>query len=89
MFECKKCGKCCTRFKNFPEGDKWRIELDSGDGTCKYFDRSAHLCTIYESRPIICSNVMYYNSVLKDTMTREKFDEFLNKYCELIRSEKI
>lgn len=43
----------------------------------------------FESRPIICSNVMYYNSVLKDTMTREEFDEFLNKYCELIRSEKI
>ena len=89
MFICRMCGKCCTRFKSFPEGNEWRNILDSGDGICKYLDRSKGLCTIYDSRPIICNNVMYYDSFLRDIMTREKFDEFLNKYCELIRSEAI
>ena len=86
MFECRKCGRCCTLFRLFPEDNYWRNELDSGDGTCKFFDRSARLCSIYETRPIICNNARYYEEFLKDRMTREEFDVFLNTFCERIRN---
>ena len=89
MFECRKYGKCCTRFHSFPEGSEWRNMLDSGDGTCRYLDRTAMLCSIYESRPIICNNVKYYDECLKDLMTREEFDGWLNKYCSMIRNDEI
>ena len=88
-FECKKCGKCCTLFHWFREDDPTRIMLDSGDGTCKYFDRASRLCSIYESRPIICNHSQYFDEYLKDRMTREDFDVFLNLFCERIRSDDI
>ena len=89
MFECQKCGKCCTLFHLFPEDYEVRIKLDSGDGTCKYFDRASRLCTIYESRPIICNNARYYDEHLKDRMTREEFDVFLKIFCERIRRDDV
>ena len=89
MFQCHKCGKCCTRFHDFPEGNEWRNLLDSGDGICKYFNKVKRLCSIYESRPVICNNVRYYDEFLKDSMTREEFDSWLNKYCSMIRNDEI
>lgn len=89
MFTCRKCGKCCTKFRLFPEGSKWRNELDRGDGTCRYFDENSRLCSIYASRPLICNNVRYYDECLKDSMTREEFDEWLNEYCEKIRNDEV
>lgn len=89
MFQCQKCGTCCTLFHLFPENNFWRGELDSGDGTCRYFDRSSRLCTIYDSRPVICNNIRYYNEYLKDFMTRGEFDALLNEDCRKIRSDEI
>ncbi|MBQ7219412.1 MAG: YkgJ family cysteine cluster protein [Synergistaceae bacterium] len=89
MFECRKCGKCCTLFHMFPEGDSIREALDSGDGICRYFDRESRLCSIYESRPIICNHARYYDEYLKDRMTCEEFDVFLNTFCERIRSDDV
>ena len=88
-FHCRKCGKCCECFRFFPEDSRERRTLDSGDGTCRYFDRESRLCSIYDRRPIICDNERYYAECLKDTMTREEFDAVLNEYCEKIRSDNI
>ncbi len=87
MFECRKCGKCCTLFRFFPEDSEIRLALDSGDGTCRYFDRESRLCKIYGSRPIICNHSKYYDECLKDSMTREEFENFLNVFCEKIRND--
>ena len=81
-FNCRKCGKCCTLFHLFPEDSEARITLDSRDGTCRYFDRESHLCSIYDRRPIICDNGRYYTERLKDSMSRVEFEAFLNEYCE-------
>lgn len=62
-------------------------ELDSGDGICKYLDRESRLCRIYESRPLLCNNALFYEQRLKDFMTREQFDEILDLSCENIRSD--
>ncbi len=88
-FQCQKCGKCCTIFHVFPEDSEIRTALDSGDGTCRYFDRESRLCTIYDSRPLICNNERYYAECLKDSITREEFDAILSEYCEKIRSDEI
>ena len=89
MFECKKCGKCCTLFHLFPKDNELRIMLDSGDGTCKYFDRASRLCSIYESRPIICNHAKYYEQYLKDRLTREDYDVFMKLFCDRIRGDDI
>ncbi len=89
VFTCKKCGKCCTLFHLFTKGTYPRNELDSGDGTCKYFDRETRLCTIYASRPLICNHDRYYDEYLKDRITREEFDAFLNIFCERIRRDDV
>lgn len=89
VFECQKCGKCCTLFHIFPEGSEPRATLDSGDGTCRYFDRESRLCTIYDSRPIICNHAKYYDTYLADRMTRDDFETFIKLFCERIRSDDI
>ena len=89
MLECKRCGKCCTLFHLFQKDDEVRIKLDSGDGTCKYFDRASRLCTIYSSRPIICNHERYYDEYLSDRMTREEYDVFLKIFCERIRRDDV
>lgn len=30
------------------------MALDAGNGVCKYLDREADICTIYDSRPDLC-----------------------------------
>lgn len=95
MFTCKKCGKCCTHMKdlqqNLPDElsdfQELANTLDSGDGVCRHLDRITRLCMIYESRPLLCNNVLFYEQKLKDFMTREEFDEILNLSCEIIRSD--
>ena len=89
MFECKKCGKCCTLFHLFPKDNSIRNQLDSGDGTCKYFDRASRLCSIYESRPIICNHARYYAEYLKERLTREDYDVFMKLFCERIRGDDV
>ncbi|MBR1486400.1 MAG: YkgJ family cysteine cluster protein [Synergistaceae bacterium] len=94
-FRCRKCGECCTYMKalqnNIPDGfEKFRdiaIELDSGDGVCKYLDRNSRLCKIYESRPAICNYELFFEMV-KDELTPEQFDEILNDSCEIIRNSR-
>ena len=88
MFQCRRCGNCCTRMKHLPEGRMWQklsAELDSGDGTCIYLDRTTRLCKIYYDRPNLCRNSWIYDNLLKDVITREEFDEILNRACNLLR----
>ena len=96
MFECKKCGKCCelmiylqrTLPEDFSDLRETAKELDSGDGICKYLDRESRLCRIYDNRPVLCNNILFYEQRLKDFMTRDKFDEILNLSCQMIRRGK-
>lgn len=69
MYECKKCGKCCSNL------DKSLLysDLDRGDGKCKHYDEITHLCTIYEERPLKCNVDRMYEVFFQDKMTREEY----------------
>ena len=47
-WECQKCGACCKFAGYFIEG------FDRGDKVCKFLTEN-NICSIYESRPDICS----------------------------------
>ncbi len=72
MFDCDKCGCCC---KNLKKSNLY-LELDRGDGVCKYL--SNNLCLIYEDRPLLCRIDEYYDKYLYQFMDREEY-YFLNK----------
>lgn len=51
VFPCDLCGLCCEHLG----GNPLYHDLDDGTGTCRYFDRQARLCMIYEHRPQKCN----------------------------------
>jgi uncharacterized protein len=80
IFECEKCGTCCTKLDKNP----LYKELDSGDGTCIFFNRDSRLCSIYEKRPDIC-NVNKGYELFKDVMTKDEFYKLNNQMCNILR----
>ena len=70
MFPCDHCGACC---RNLKLSALYR-ELDRGDGVCRYLD--GNLCSIYQTRPLLCRIDESYERFFKDSMSREEF------YCE-------
>jgi Fe-S-cluster containining protein len=79
MFECDKCGECCRNLDKSP----LYAELDRGDGTCRYLE--GNLCSIYETRPLICRVDEGYNAFFKDTMTIEEFYSENYKMCDYFK----
>ena len=67
MFYCDRCGACCRHLELSP---LYR-ELDRGDGICKYL--SGNLCSIYETRPLLCRVDASYDAFFKDVMSREMY----------------
>ena len=59
-FPCDACGKCC-RHVNLSEQTSY---LDRGYGICHYFNESTNLCSIYETRPLVCRVEDYYKIYL-------------------------
>ncbi|MGQ0286760.1 YkgJ family cysteine cluster protein [Pasteurellaceae bacterium 22721_9_1] len=78
QFPCTACGKCCRRV-NLSEQT---IFLDRGDGVCQYFDENTNLCTIYETRPLVCRVEDYYKNFLSDVYTWEEFVKINISICE-------
>ena len=70
MFPCDHCGACC---RNLKLSELYR-ELDRGDGVCRYLD--GNLCSIYQTRPLLCRIDESYERFFKDSMWRKEF------YCE-------
>ncbi|MHA3114197.1 YkgJ family cysteine cluster protein [Acinetobacter sp. ANC 4193] len=70
-FPCTQCGACC-RHINVSELTTY---LDRGDGICRHYDTSTHLCSIYEQRPDVCRVDIYYEKHFKSQFTWDKFVE--------------
>lgn len=83
MFPCDKCGACCRNLHLSP----LYAELDRGDGVCKYL--SENLCSIYESRPLLCRVDECYEKFFKDVMSLEKYYHLNQKACQLLKKTKI
>jgi Fe-S-cluster containining protein len=47
------------------------VDLDIGNGICRYLDRN--LCTIYETRPLVCNVEAMYAAYFEETTTWIEF----------------
>ena len=79
MFECDKCGCCC---RNVDKNEIY-ASLDRGDGTCKYL--VGNLCSIYETRPIMCRVDEAYDRFFKNTWSREVYYQINKDACEKLK----
>lgn len=74
-FYCDKCGACC---RNLHKSEIYRA-LDSGNGVCKYL--TGNLCSIYETRPLICRIDECYEKFFKNMMTKKRYYQLNNEIC--------
>jgi uncharacterized protein len=74
MYPCTKCGACCRNIKFIPQ-------LDRGDGVCKHYDSDTKLCSIYDTRPLICRIDKAYDKIFNKFMTKKTFYNIQIKSC--------
>lgn len=79
MFKCDKCGLCCSNIGN----SKIYKDLDRGDGVCKYL--RDNLCSIYETRPLLCRVDESYEQFFSEEISREDFYELNYKACKALK----
>lgn len=82
MFPCDQCGACC---RNLHLSSLY-AELDRGDGVCKYL--SGNLCSIYESRPLLCRIDESYEKFFKDVMSIEEYYRMNQEVCKALKDAK-
>lgn len=75
MFPCKQCGACC---RNLDKSEIYRT-LDSGNGVCKYL--TGNLCSIYETRPLVCRIDACYEKFFKNMMTKKQYYQLNYENC--------
>ena len=80
-FTCSCCGACCQQLEVFGEKYRW---LDSGNGTCVYFDAKTNLCSVYEIRPLIC-RVDYGYSLYASKLPYDEYIRLTNIACNLLQ----
>lgn len=81
MFICEKCGCCC---RNLDKSDIYE-RLDRGDGTCKYL--KGNICSIYDSRPLLCRVDESYERYFKAMMSREEYYKRNKEMCQKMQKE--
>lgn len=81
MFKCDCCGICC---KNLNKSALYS-ELDRGDGVCRYL--KDNLCSIYETRPLLCRVDECYDLFFSSLMTREEYYQLNLNECERLKKE--
>lgn len=81
MFECDKCGCCC---RHLDKSELYK-ELDRGDGICRYLE--GNICSIYETRPVLCRVDFSYDLYFKDYMDREEYYRLNRETCKKLKEE--
>ncbi|MBQ8614511.1 MAG: YkgJ family cysteine cluster protein [Ruminiclostridium sp.] len=79
MFNCDMCGKCCQNLRLSP----LYAELDDGTGKCRYLE--GNLCSIYETRPLLCRIDESYDAFFKGKMTKEEYYRLNYEACEKLK----
>lgn len=79
MFNCDMCGKCCQNLRLSP----LYSELDNGTGKCRYLE--GNLCSIYETRPLLCRIDESYDAFFKGKMTKEEYYRLNYEACEKLK----
>lgn len=81
MYRCDKCGMCCMQVGT----SSFYAFLDRGDGTCRHFDDTTHLCKIYDHRPVICNIDAMYSRCYQSKMSREMYDQLNYAACAMLK----
>lgn len=80
-FPCDKCGACCMNV-----GRSVLTEyLDSGDGSCIFFEKETKLCKIYVKRPLVCRVKEFYLENYASALSWDFFVEINKKSCDLLK----
>lgn len=82
MFPCGKCGVCCRSLELSP----LYARLDRGDGVCRYL--AGNLCSIYDTRPLLCRVDECYEKYFKETMQVEEYYRLNQEACQKLRKQK-
>lgn len=77
-FPCKSCGECCRHV--------WK-PLDRGDGVCRHYDEQTNLCTVYESRPLLCNVDRMDGERFHRTMSAKTFYMAQAKGCVVLKAD--
>lgn len=83
MFDCDRCGLCC---KKVGSSEVYK-HMDRGDGICLYFNINTNLCTIYETRPLICRIDEAYEHSFKHLLHKEEYYTLNYLSCELLKRQ--
>ena len=78
-YNCKQCGKCCTRVDLVEQMSKY----DRGDGVCKHLLEN-NKCEIYSHRPDLCNGQYVYENFYSH-MTISEYHKMISGYCDIIR----
>jgi len=94
-FPCESCGGCCKKlFVNGlrPESNEREIfqKLDSGRGSCKYFDSLNNRCKIYKSRPWLCRRDVLWKRYYKPLGVSIDFTyAMFRKVCKILQTKDV
>lgn len=80
-FHCEKCGECCRHIDQIPQ----LAEYDNGNGVCIYLN--GNLCSIYSSRPQICSVDTMYKKEYSSQFSKDEFYRINELACKEIRKK--
>lgn len=81
MFHCDKCGQCCRHIG----GNPLYADLDRGDGICKYLE--GNLCTIYDTRPLLCRIDEAYDIYFASLMTKKEYYRLNYNACKKLKTK--
>lgn len=81
MFKCDKCGLCCRNLHKSPIYEK----LHNGDGICRFLN--GNICSIYETRPLVCRVDEGYDAFFKEQMSYEEYIQRNYECCEILKRE--
>ena len=82
MFQCDRCGICC---RNLKKSNLYK-DLDRGDGVCRYLENN--LCTIYDTRPILCRIDESYKIYFEKIMNKEDYYKLNYEACKILKRNK-
>jgi len=95
VFPCEACGGCCKKlFANGlrPESNERAIfqKLDSGRGSCKYFDFLNNRCKIYNTRPWLCRRDVLWKKYYKPVGISVDFTyAMFKKVCKILQTKDV
>lgn len=78
-FHCDSCGICCEHVIDHPD-------IPSHDGVCDNLDRSTHLCTKYEDRPLVCRVVDGYD-LIKEKLSEGEYLSLNYAACQTLKEK--